>query len=149
MSKEEYLNIAKGIASEALLSDDLYLRKYQNTFRNYKLDNISRPVVNFIMKIRDEIHNSQLSEAELDARKEQEKEDVEYAQYKEERQKELRKKAKKLRTIERERKRNRNNPYPYCNYDYGFVGTDYDLLTGKKTLHFVPNLTPDYQSPKH
>src|SRR5215208_671152 len=42
MSREEYLNVARGIANEALLSDDLYLRKYQNTFRNYKLDNISR-----------------------------------------------------------------------------------------------------------
>lgn len=37
MSREEYLNIARGIANEALLSDDLYLRKYQNTFRNYKI----------------------------------------------------------------------------------------------------------------
>jgi hypothetical protein len=142
MSREEYLNIARGIANEALLSDDLYLRKYQNTFRNYKLDNISRPVVNLIMKIRDEIHNSQLTEEELNAIKEKEKEDAEYLQYEERRQKELRKKAKKLRTIEMKRKRNRNNPYPYCNYDYGFIGTDYDLLTGKKTLHFVPNLTP-------
>jgi hypothetical protein len=37
MSREEYLNIARGVANEALLVDDLYLRKYQTTFRNYKL----------------------------------------------------------------------------------------------------------------
>lgn len=69
------------------------------------------------MKIRDEIHNSQLTEEELNAIMNKEKEDTEYVHYEEERQKKLRNLAKKLKTIERQRKRNRNNPFPYCNYD--------------------------------
>src|SRR5215204_1103215 len=50
MSREEYLNISRGVANEALLADDLYLRKYQTTFCNYKLDDLSRPVVHLIMR---------------------------------------------------------------------------------------------------
>lgn len=149
MSREEYLNIARGVANEALLPDDLYLRKYQTTFHNYKLDDLSRPAVQLIMKARDEIYDSQLTQPERDAMKDTAKEDAEYQRHELEKQKELEKLTKKLKTIESKRKRNKNNPYPYSNYDYGSVSEEYDSLTGKRTKVWVPNLTPEYQGPKH
>jgi hypothetical protein len=148
MSREEYLNIARGIANEALLPDDLYLRKYQNTFCNYKLDNVSRPVVNLIMKIRNEIYDSRLTESERDAIKENAKEGAEYMRHEQERQKELAKLEKKLKNIERKRKKDKNNPYPHSNYNYGYIGKQYDPLTGKRRIVFAHNLTPDYQGPE-
>ena len=77
------------------------------------------------------------------------KEDAEYERHELERQKYLEKLAKKLKTIESKRRRNRNNPYPCSNYDYGSVLVEYDPLTGKRTKVWVPNLTPEYQGPKH
>jgi hypothetical protein len=152
MSRDEYLNISKGVANEALLADDLYLRKYQTTFCNYKLDDLSRPVVHLIMRIRDEIYDSQLTQSERDAIKKTAKEDAEYKQHEIKRQKGLEKLQKKLKTIDRKRKRDKNNPYPHSNYNYGYVGENYDPLTGKRTKIWAPdltNLTPEYQGPKH
>jgi hypothetical protein len=151
MNKEEYLTIAKNAALSALnvTPDDLHFKEIQRKFYDNKLDDVSRKVVKFLMDLRDNIYDSQAPQSENESLREFREEQSANKEFEERKQNELRKKAKKLRTIEVKRKRNRNNPYPYCNYDYGFVGTDYDLLTGKKTLHFVPNLTPDYQGPKH
>jgi hypothetical protein len=152
MSREEYLNISRDVANEALLADDLYLRKYQTTFCNYKLDDLSRPVVHLIMRIRDEIYDSQLTQSERDAINETAKEDARYKQHQIKRQNDLEKLHKKLKTIDRKRKRNKNNPYPYSNYNYGYVSENYDPLTGRRTKIWAPdltNLTPEYQGPKH
>jgi hypothetical protein len=151
MNKEEYLTIAKNAALSSLnvTPDDLHFKEIQRKFYDCKLDDVSRKVVQFLMNLRDNIYYSQAPQSERDSLREVREEQSANEKFEEQRQKELRKRAKKLRTIEKKRKKNRNNPFPYCNYDYGFIGTDYDLLTGKKTLHFVPNLTPDYQGPKH
>ena len=137
MDRKEYLTIAKNAAQDAIFPDDLHVTKIQNRFFEYKLDNVSRPVVNFLMKIKREIYDSQATESERDLFRKTE-EDLEYEQFELQRQKDLKKLASKLKTIERMRKRDCNNPYPRCDYEYGSTYEEYDPLTGKKTLRFSP-----------
>src|SRR5918995_5062119 len=146
MDREEYLTIAKNAAQVALAvaPGTLHFEEIQRKFYEYKLDNVSRPVVQFLMKIGDDIYDSQATESERESMREFREESAENEKYELQRQNELKELAKKLKAIERERKRNRNNPYPCCNYDYGSVAKEYDPLTGKTRLSWIPNLTPDY-----
>jgi hypothetical protein len=146
MNKEEYLTIAKNAAQAALnvMPDTLHFEKIQRTFYEYKLDDISRPVVQFIMKIQDSIYDSQATQSERDSMREFKESCAENEKIELQRQEELEKLAKKLKTLKRERRKNLNNPQPYCNYDYGYVSKRYDPVTGKTRLSFIP---PDVDRP--
>ena len=80
MDRKEYLTIAKNATQDAIFPDDLHVTKIQNRFFEYKLDNVSRPVVNFLMKIKREIYDSQATESDHNIfRKTQE--NLEYEQF--------------------------------------------------------------------
>jgi hypothetical protein len=141
MNQKEYLTIAKNAAQDAIFPDDLNAMKIQNRFFEYSLDNVSRPVINFLMKIKREIYESQAAESERDLFKKTE-EELEYEQFELQRQKELKKLRSKLKTIESKRKRDCNNHYPRCDCQYGSISEEYDPLTGKKTLRHIVDIGP-------
>jgi hypothetical protein len=153
MDTDDFLGIARDVADQALMPDDLYLRKYQNTFYHYKMDDVSRPVVQFLVKIRNEIYGSQTSKKteddSLEASSRNELDEKQKELEEQAKQKELEKLARKLKIIDRKRKKDRNNPHPHSNYDYGSVTEEYDPFTGQKTKIWIPNLTPDYQGQEH
>jgi preprotein translocase subunit Sss1 len=140
MDKEEYLTIAKNAALGAMEvgPDSLHIEKVQRKFYDYKLDDFSRPVVNYLKQIHKEIYNSQATQSERDSMREFNEEHEEDKKFELERQQKLRELAKKLQVIRRERMKNRNNPYPYCNIDYGSVKKVYDPVTGKTKLSLSP-----------
>jgi hypothetical protein len=140
MDREEYLSIAKKAALGAMdvIPDDLHFAEIQRTFYKCKLDNASRPIVQFLESLRGDIYYSQASQWEQDSIREFRDRRSETERFQLQRQKELEKLAKKLKIIDRERKKNSNIPYPYCNYDYGRVTKWYDPVTGKKELSFMP-----------
>jgi hypothetical protein len=140
MDRAEYLTIAKNAALGAMdiFPDSLHIEKTQSTFYDHKLDNASRPVVQFLADLRENIYYSQSSQSERDSILEFREEQRANEEFEEQRQKELRELAKKLRIIERERKRDRSNPYPRCDCDYGSIYKEYDPLIGKKKLQRSP-----------
>lgn len=144
MNKEQYKTIAKNAAQAALdvMPDDLRLEKIQRIFYDYKLDNVSQPVVQFLMNIRENIYYSQAEKSEQASIREINEAREEDKKIELQKQQELKKLAKKLKVINKERMKNRNNPYPYCNYDYGSVKKVYDPITGKTKLSLgVPDIT--------
>jgi hypothetical protein len=148
MDREEYLTIAKNAAQDALAiaPGTLHFEKIQRAFYEFKLDDVSRPVVQFLMKIGDEIYDSQATESERESMREFrefKEESAEDEEYKLQRQKDLEERAKKLKKMARMRKKNRNNPYPYSDYDYyGSVQENYDALTGRSRKIWIPDVTP-------
>jgi hypothetical protein len=141
MDREEYLTIAKNAALDAMdvIPDDLHFEEIQRTFYGCKLDKMSRPIVQFLKDLREDIHYSQSSQLERNSILEFREERKETEMFELEKQKELKKLAKKLRVIDRERKKNRDIPYPHCSYDYGRVTKWYDPTTGKSVLsHHMP-----------
>jgi len=147
MDREEYLTIAKNAAQEALYvaPGDLHFEKIQRAFYEYKLDDVSRPVVQFLIKIGDEIYDSQATESERESMREFrefKEESAEDEEYELQRQKNVEKLEKKLKKMAKMRKKNKNNPYPYSNYNYyGFVREDYDPLTGRSRKILIPDIT--------
>jgi hypothetical protein len=147
MDADQFLAIARIVAGTFLIHDDPSFRESQNIFYNYKLYNISRLVVNLLRKIRDEIDDSEfVTKSEQDSFRQFRKESVEMELDELERQKNIEKKAKKLKAIDRKRKKNEKIPYPQSSYDYGDIIEEYDPLTGKTSKRFVPNLTPEYEA---
>jgi hypothetical protein len=146
MTREEYLTIAKNAAQVALnvMPDSLHYDKIQKMFNEYKLDNLSRPVVQLLMKIGKDIYYSQATESERESMKRFRQESVWNKKDELQKQKEIRKISKKLKIIDQKRKRDGNNPYPHSKYDYGSIMEEYDPLTGKKRKAWIPNLTPGY-----
>jgi hypothetical protein len=57
MDREEYLTIAKNAALDAMdvIPDDLHFEEIQRTFYGYKLDKMSRPIVQFLKDLREYI----------------------------------------------------------------------------------------------
>jgi hypothetical protein len=140
MDREEYLTIAKNAALGAMdvIPDDLHFEEIQRTFLECKLDNMSRPIVQFLKDLKENIYYSQASQSERNSIQEFREERGETEIFELQRQKGLEKLAKKLKVIERERKKNRDIPYPHCNYDYGRVTKWYDPTTGKSVLSYMP-----------
>lgn len=140
MEKEEYLTIAKNVAlgSMEVGPDDLHIEKVQRSFYDYKLDDLSRPVVNYLKRIHQGIYDTQATQSGRDSMREFDEAREEDEKFELQKQKELKELAKKLKVIGRERRKNRNNPYPYCNYDYGSVKKVYDPVTGKTKLSLSP-----------
>jgi hypothetical protein len=142
MDKEEYLTIAKNAALDAMdvIPDDLHFEEIQRTFYECKLDNMSRPIVQCLKDLRENIYYTQASQLERNSLREFREERGETEMTKLKRQKELEKLAKKLKVIDSERKKNRDIPYPHCNYDYGSVTKWYDPTTGKSVLSYTRKL---------
>jgi hypothetical protein len=147
MDREEYLTIAKNAAQDALgiAPGTLHFEKIQKGFYEFGLDDVSRPVVQFLMKIGDEIYDSQATESERESMREfreSKEESAENEEYELQRQKDSGERAKKLKKMARMRKRNKSNPYPYCDYDYyGSVEEEYDALTGRSRKIWIPDIT--------
>jgi hypothetical protein len=99
---------------------------------------MSRPIVQLLKDLKENIYCSQASQLERNSIQEFREKREETVRFELQRQKELEKLAKKLRIINRERKKNRDIPYPHCNYDYGRVTKWYDPTTGKSVLSFMP-----------
>ena len=61
MDREEYLTIAKNAALNAMnvIPDDLHFEEIQRRFYECKLDNASRPIVQFLRDLREIIYYSQ------------------------------------------------------------------------------------------
>ena len=140
MDKEEYLTIAKNAALDAMdvTPDDLHFEEIQRTFYECKLDNMSRPIVQCLKDLRQNIYYAQASQLERNSIQEFKEERQETETIELQRQKELEKLAKRLKVIDRERKKNHDIPYPHCNYDYGRVTKWYDPTTGKSVLSYMP-----------
>jgi hypothetical protein len=140
MDREEYLTIAKNAALDAMdvIPDDLHFEEIQRTFYGCKLDMMSRPIVQFLKGLKENIYYSQASQLERNSIQEFREKCGETEIFELQRQKELEKLAKKLKVINRERKKNRDIPYPHCNYDYGSVTKWYDPTTGKSVLSYMP-----------
>lgn len=140
MNREEYLTLAKNAALDAMdvIPDDLHFEEIQRTFYECKLDNVSRQIVQFLKDLREKIYYSQASQSEQDSIDEFREKCAKTERFELQRQKELRKEAKKLKIIDRERRKNRSIPHPYCNYDYGRVTKWYDPVTGKRGLSYMP-----------
>jgi hypothetical protein len=147
MDREEYLTIAKNAAQDALgiAPGTLHFEKIQRAFYEFGLDDVSRPLVQFLMKIGDEIYDSQATESERESMREfreAKEESAEDEEYELQRQKDSEERAKKLKKIARMRKKNKNNPYPYCDYDYyGSVEEEHDALTGRSRKIWIPDIT--------
>jgi hypothetical protein len=147
MDREEYLTIAKNAAQDALgiAPGTLHFEKIQRAFYEFGLDDVSRPLVQFLMKIGDEIYDSQATESERESMREfreAKEESAEDEEYELQRQKDSEERAKKLKEIARMRKKNKNNPYPYCDYDYyGSVEEEHDALTGRSIKIWIPDIT--------
>jgi hypothetical protein len=142
MDREEYLTIAKNAALDAMnvIPDDLHFEEIQRRFYECKLDNISRPIVQFLKDRRENIYYSQASHSERTSIEEFKEKREETERFELQKQKELEKLAKKLMVIDRERKKNGDIPYPHCNYDYGRVTKWYDPTTGKSVLSHIPRM---------
>jgi hypothetical protein len=140
MDREEYLTLAKNAALDAMdvIPDDLHFEEIQRTFYECKLDNVSRQIVQFLKDLREKIYYSQASQSEQDSIDEFRDKHAETERFELQRQKELKKEAKKLKIIDRERRKNRSIPHPYCNYDYGRVTKWYNPVTGKRGLSYMP-----------
>lgn len=140
MDREEYLTLAKNAALDAMdvIPDDLHFEEIQRTFYECKLDNVSRQIVQFLKDLREKIYYSQASHSEQDSIDEFREKRAETERFGLQRQKELRKEAKKLKIIDRERRKNRSIPHAHCNYDYGRVTKWYDPVTGKRGLSYMP-----------
>ena len=67
MDREEYLTILKNAAQEDVAPDTLHFEKIQRTFYEYKLDNVSRPVVQFLTGLKEDIYYSQATQSERDS----------------------------------------------------------------------------------
>jgi hypothetical protein len=115
MDREEYLTIAKNAALGAMdvIPDGLHFEEIQRTFYGRKLDNVSRPIVQFLKDLKENIYCSQASQSERNSIQEFREERGETEIFELQRQKELEKLAKKLKIIERKRKKNRDIPYPH------------------------------------
>jgi hypothetical protein len=99
MDREEYLTIAKNSAQVAMdiAPGTLHFEKIQRGFNEFKLDDVSRPVVQFLMKIGDEIYDSQATESERESMREFREESAETEQYELRRRKRTRKTGKKTK----------------------------------------------------
>jgi hypothetical protein len=132
MDSDEYLAIARDVANEFFIADDFQYRKYQNTFYSYKSDNVSRPTIQSLMKMRSEIYDTQVV-----TKSEQYLASEEFAKSELEKQKGHEKLAKELKAIDFENAYDRKNrkkiPYSYMK--------EYDPLAGRTIKHKVLNLT--------